>query len=51
MNLSTQFQIEHLNRIVDECQDIEALKEQTKSLIKLYYTHRDTATKLLLQNV
>lgn len=51
MNLSTQFQIEQLNRVVDECEDIEELKKQTKSLIKLYFTHRDTATQLLLQRI
>jgi hypothetical protein len=51
MNLSTQFQIEHLVRIVDECNDIDALKEQTKQLIRLYFVQRDTATTLLLQKV
>lgn len=49
MNISTQFQIESLNRIIDECDDIEEIKKHTKSLIKLYFMQRDIAKQLLLQ--
>lgn len=51
MNLSTQFQIEQLVRIVDECDDIEALRKQTKDLIRLYFIQRDTTMNLLLQKI
>lgn len=49
MKLSSQFELEKLSRIIDQCEDIEALKEQTKNLLRLYLTHKETSTQLLLQ--
>lgn len=51
MNLTTQFEYEKLSRIIDECEDIEALKVQTKNLLRLYFTHKETSTQLLLQRI
>lgn len=51
MNLSTQFQIEQLIRVIDECQDIDVLREHTKNLMKLYFTQRDVAKELLKTHV
>jgi hypothetical protein len=50
MNLSTQFEYAKLSRAIDSCQDIEALKEQTKALLKLYFSQKQIALNLLLPN-
>lgn len=48
MDISTQFEYERLSRAIDSCQDIEALKHQTKSLLKLYYSQKEITYQLLV---
>lgn len=47
MNLTGQFEYEKLARLVDECDNVEWLRTQLKSFIKLHYTYKETTAKLL----
>ena len=49
MNLTSQFEYEKFARMVDESDDVEWLRAQLKSFIKLHYTYKETTAKLLYQ--
>jgi len=48
MNLTSQFEYEKLSRQIDECEDIEFLREKCKDLIKLYFIQKETTLKMFL---
>lgn len=47
MNPSYAFEIEKLNRIIDECDDIEVLRSRLKDMIQMHYVMKSTMTDLL----
>ena len=47
MNLTSQFEYEKYARMVDESDDVEWLRTQLKSFIKLYYTYKETTANLI----
>ena len=47
MNLTSQFEYEKFARMVDESDDVEWLRTQLKSFIKLHYTQKEINANLL----
>jgi len=49
MNLTSQFEYEKLARLIDECDDVEWLRNQLKSVIELHFNYKETTKNLLFQ--
>ena len=49
-NISQQFEYERMSREIDECNDVETLKEMCKFLVKLEMKTRETYS-IMLQDV
>ena len=50
VNASQQFEYERMSREIDECNDVETLKEMCKFLVKLEMKTRETYS-IMLQDV
>lgn len=49
LDISSQFEIEKLSRDIDNCNDIDFLRDKLKQMIQLYYQHKTLTKELLLQ--
>lgn len=47
LSLSAQFEYEKLARLIDDCEDIESLKEKCKELLHLHLVQKQTTATLL----
>ena len=47
MNLNSQFEIEKFNRIIDECDDVEVLREKLKEMVKYFYAQREMTMEMM----
>jgi hypothetical protein len=47
-NLTKNFEFERISREIDECNDIEKLKEMLKCYVKLQFKTQETLSNLML---
>jgi hypothetical protein len=47
MNINSQFEIEKFNRIIDQCEDIEVLREKLKEMVSCFYAQRETMAEMM----
>ena len=47
MNLNSQFEIEKFNRIIDQCDDVEVLREKLKEMVSHFYAQKEVMNEIM----